>query len=160
MLSHWTIGTLMAMGLAAGAGTASVRGATTELGDLTCSLADQSRTDTASQSRAVHCLFRPAGSGLEETYTGTLLAEGDADHVLAHGVLAWVVRGPRGDEKRAGLLEQTYTAAPTATEVALPPLVAEGGGPVSLQPLRQHDLPSRAPIAVLGINLKLETSIG
>jgi Protein of unknown function (DUF992) len=162
MLSHWMIGTLVAMTLAAGAGAASSLGSTTELGDLTCSLADQPTTDTAtsSQSRAMRCLYRPTGTGLEETYTGTLLAAGDAERVLAHGVLAWVVRGPRDDKARAGLLEQTYAAAPTEIGTAMPPLVAEGNSPVSLQPVRQRDLPSRAPIAVLGIDLKLKTSIG
>jgi Protein of unknown function (DUF992) len=161
MLSYSAIGTLVAMMLVAGAGAAS-SSSTTELGDLTCSVADQPTTDTttSSQARAVHCLFRPAGTGLEETYTGTLLAAGDAERVLAHGVLAWVVRGPRNAKARVGLLEQTYAAAPTEIGTALPPLVAEGNGPVSLQPVRQRDLPSLAPIAVLGIDLKLETSIG
>ena len=78
MRLHSAIGTLVTVALLASAGAAS-SSSTTELGDLTCSLADKPTTDTAtsSQSRAVHCLFRPAGTGLEETYTGTLLAAGD-----------------------------------------------------------------------------------
>ena len=58
-----------------------------EIGVLTCSLAENgedSRGDAA--SRKMLCVFRPANSGPEETYTGDFQAIGQR-----HGVMIWVV---------------------------------------------------------------------
>jgi Protein of unknown function (DUF992) len=160
MLLRSTLATLAALTLAGNTEPVPGFGAITELGDLTCSVARSAKTAAAasSQSLPVRCLFREPGTGIQETYTGTVLSASEAD--LGSHALTWVVRGPQQDKDRAGLLAQTYALAQTGIEKAAPALIAEGNSPVSLQPLLPDDTSSQALVPVLAIELKLKASIG
>jgi Protein of unknown function (DUF992) len=137
-----------------------------EIGNLTCSLAEQSGSpDTESgigQARDMLCTFQPATRGAEETYTGTLQSAGD-ERPLDKGVLMWTVRGPAATEIQPGLLHQSFTvdAAAAANQVA--PLIGERT-PIVLQAAKKEmqqapDTDSAKPTTVIiSIVLKLKSS--
>jgi len=96
------------------------------LGVLTCTLVKPGQ-DTAHK---MTCGFKPAGSGAEEKYSGTIR---ESTHELPHGkiVLIWTVLGPAEGKMRAGLLAQQYvkdTSAPGQTM-----LVGEANSAIALQ---------------------------
>ena len=97
------------------------------LGILTCTLVKPGQ-DTAHK---MTCGFKPAGSGAEEKYSGTIR---ESTHELPHGkiVLIWTVLGPAEGKMRAGLLAQQYmkaASAPGQTSV----LVGEANSAIALQ---------------------------
>ena len=97
------------------------------LGVLTCTLIKPGQ-DTAHK---MSCGFKPAGSGAEEKYNGTIR---ESSHELPPGkvVLIWTVLGPAEGKMRAGLLAQQYvkgTSAPGHT----PMLVGEANSAIALQ---------------------------
>jgi hypothetical protein len=103
-----------------------------EIGVLTCSLAENgedSRGDAA--SRKMLCVFRPANSGPEETYTGDFQAIGQR-----HSVMIWVVTATAAmDTIPSGVLQQVYVADPAAAPGHPPPLIGETSGSIVLQPM-------------------------
>jgi len=137
-----------------------------EIGNLTCSLAEQSASpDTEAgvgQARDMLCTFKPAQRGAEETYTGTLQSAGD-ERPLDKGVLMWTVRAPAATELQPGLLQQSFTvdAATGANQIA--PLVGEKS-PIVLQAAKKEmqqapNTDSAKPTTVIiSIVLKLKTS--
>jgi hypothetical protein len=137
-----------------------------EIGNLTCSLAEQGGSpDTEAgvgQARDMLCTFKPATRGAEETYTGTLQSAGD-ERPFDKGVLMWTVKGPAATEIQPGLLQQSFTvdAGSAATQVA--PLVGEKS-PIVLQAAKKEmqqvpDADSSKPTTVIiSIVLKLKTS--
>jgi hypothetical protein len=137
-----------------------------EIGNLTCSLAEQGVSpDTEAgvgQARDMLCTFKPAARGAEETYTGTLQSAGD-ERPFDKGVLMWTVKGPAATEIQHGLLQQSFTvdAGTAATQVA--PLIGEKS-PIVLQAAKKEmqqvpDTDSSKPTTVIiSIVLKLKTS--
>jgi hypothetical protein len=137
-----------------------------EIGNLTCSLAEQSGSpDTEAgigQARDMLCTFKPAARGAEETYTGTLQSAGD-ERPFDKGVLMWTVKGPAATEIQPGLLQQSFTvdAATAANQIA--PLVGEKS-PIVLQAAKKEmqqapESDSAKPTTVIiSIVLKLKTS--
>jgi hypothetical protein len=137
-----------------------------EIGNLTCSLAEQGVSpDTEAgvgQARDMLCTFKPAARGAEETYTGTLQSAGD-ERPFDKGVLMWTVKGPAATEIQPGLLQQSFTvdAGTAATQVA--PLIGEKS-PIVLQAAKKEmqqvpDTDSSKPTTVIiSIVLKLKTS--
>lgn len=101
--------------------------APTSLGVLTCTLVKPGQ-DAAHK---LSCGFKPAGSGAEEKYSGTIR---ESSHDLPPGkvVLIWTVLGPGEEKMRAGLLTQQYvkgTSAPGQTSM----LVGEANSAIALQ---------------------------
>ena len=137
-----------------------------EIGNLTCSLAEQGASpDTEAgvgQARDMLCTCKPAARGAEETYTGTLQSAGD-ERPFDKGVLMWTVKGPAATEIQPGLLQQSFTvdAGTAATQVA--PLIGEKS-PIVLQAAKKEmqqvpDADSSKPTTVIiSIVLKLKTS--
>jgi len=137
-----------------------------EIGNLTCSLAEQSASPDSEagvgQARDMLCTFKPAQRGAEETYTGILQSAGD-ERPLDKGVLMWTVRAPAATELQPGLLQQSFTvdAATAANQIA--PLVGEKS-PIVLQAAKKEmqqapNTDSAKPTTVIiSIVLKLKTS--
>jgi hypothetical protein len=96
------------------------------LGVLTCTLVKPGQ-DAAHMS----CGFKPAGSGAEEKYSGTIR---ESSHDLPHGkiVLIWTVLGPAEGKVRAGLLAQQYVKGRSAPGQS-PMLVGEANSAIALQ---------------------------
>src|SRR5262245_43304894 len=97
------------------------------LGVLTCTLVKPGQ-DTAHK---MSCGFKPAGSGAEEKYSGTIR---ESSHDLPPGkvVLIWTVLGPSEGKMRAGLLAQQYVKGRSATGRS-PMLVGEANSAIALQ---------------------------
>jgi hypothetical protein len=149
-------------GLSAAPGRTSAQVAPEHLGSLTCSLAEEAASDSGGlgQSRSIHCVFRYEGSGLEESYTGTLRTVGDAGQIAGNAAMIWAVRGAGDVEAGPGLLQQTFTAARPESDAAPPPLLGEGKSSLSLQPMRRRDQKEGGAIVVLGVDLQLQISTG
>jgi hypothetical protein len=137
-----------------------------EIGNLTCSLAEQSGSpDTEAgigQARDMLCTFLPAAPGAEETYIGTLQSAGD-ERPLEKGVLMWTVKGPAATEIQPGLLQQSFAVDTTAAANQAAPLIGEKT-PIVLQAAKKEmqqspDTESTKPTTVIiSIVLKLKTS--
>jgi hypothetical protein len=82
------------------------------LGVLTCTLLKPAQDTTQSMM----CGFKPAGSGAEEKYSGTIR---ESDQALPSGkvVLMWAVLAPVDAKGRAGMLAQRYVKAKSAPGV-------------------------------------------
>jgi Protein of unknown function (DUF992) len=75
----------------------------TTLGILTCTLAKSPEAE----ARNMTCGFKPAGSGAEQKYTGSV--QGPAqDAVTGKLVLVWAVIGPADAKLPEGFLAQRY----------------------------------------------------
>ncbi|MEI9901633.1 MAG: DUF992 domain-containing protein [Hyphomicrobium sp.] len=68
----------------------------TDIGMLTCTLAEEAEKDTNpdSQSKVMHCAFKPKGTGPEETYIGEIKKVGTQSELSGKRVLIWAVMGP------------------------------------------------------------------
>ncbi|MFN3622904.1 MAG: DUF992 domain-containing protein [Hyphomicrobium sp.] len=77
-------------------GAAAAAAPQTDVGTLTCTLEDNGKTDTNpdSQSKAMHCSFKPNGTGPEEVYVGEIKKVGTQTELSAKRVLIWAVIGP------------------------------------------------------------------
>jgi len=82
----------------------------TDVGVLTCTLAEHGEKDTNpdSQSRLMHCGFKPAGAGPEEVYVGEIKKVGTQTELSGKRVLIWVVMGPSDRKLKPAVLAQTY----------------------------------------------------
>jgi hypothetical protein len=137
-----------------------------EIGNLTCSLAEQSGSPDSEagigQARDMLCTFKPAARGAEETYTGTLQSAGD-ERPFDRGVLMWTVRGPASTEIQPGLLQQSFAVDAAAAANKVAPLVGEKT-PIVLQAAKKEmqqvpDADSAKPTTVIiSIVLKLKSS--
>jgi hypothetical protein len=137
-----------------------------EIGNLTCSLAEQSGSpDTEAgigQARDMLCTFQPAARGAEETYTGILQSAGD-ERPFDKGVLMWTVKGPAATEIQPGLLQQSFTMDAAAAANQIAPLIGERN-PIVLQAAKKEmqqvpDADSAKPTTVIiTIVLKLKSS--
>ena len=73
----------------------------TNLGTLTCTLAKSPEAE----ARNITCGFKPAGSGPEQKYTGSVHGRAQ-DAATGKLVLVWTVIGPAGANLPEGLLAQ------------------------------------------------------
>jgi hypothetical protein len=137
-----------------------------EIGNLTCSLAEQSGSpDTEAgigQARDMLCTFKPAARGAEETYTGILQSAGD-ERPFDKGVLMWTVKGPAATEIQPGLLQQSFTMDAAAAANQIAPLIGERNPIVLLAAKKEMqqvpDADSAKPTTVIiTIVLKLKSS--
>jgi hypothetical protein len=81
-----------------------------DIGVLTCTLAEHGDIDTNpdSQSRLMHCAFKPNGTGPEETYIGEIKKVGSQTELTGTRVLIWAVLGPSNIKLKPAVLAQTY----------------------------------------------------
>src|SRR5688572_10848280 len=84
------------IGLVAG-GTAQAQTPRSNLGTLTCTLAQDGETKQMppSEERAMRCVFKPTESGVEMTYAGTIRKVGAGQQLEGKLVMIWVVQGPK-----------------------------------------------------------------
>ena len=97
------------------------------LGVLTCSLVKPAQE----AAQKMTCGFKPAGTGAEEKYSGTIRESGKE---LPPGkiVLIWAVLGPAEGKMRAGALAQRYVKGKNAPGQPLM-LVGETNPAIALQ---------------------------
>lgn len=97
------------IGLAAG-GTAQAQTPRSNLGTLTCTLAEDGETKQMppSEERAMRCVFKPTESGVEMTYSGTIRKVGAGQELTGKLVMIWVVQGPKDVKLEPSLFAQTY----------------------------------------------------
>jgi hypothetical protein len=112
-------------------GLALAQPARTEIGLLTCALAQpgevQDGTDPTPlrQTRQMLCAFRPTNSGAEEIYTGMLQSVSLEKELSERRVIIWVVKGIAATVGSPGLLQQAYAADLAANPGHAPPLIGE-----------------------------------
>jgi len=96
------------------AASASAQSSRTNLGVLTCTLAEQGEPQSgpSGEERAIRCVFKPTGSGAEHTYGGQIRRVAQGQGPVGKLVMIWVVQGPSDSKIDPGLLEQSYIAAP------------------------------------------------
>lgn len=89
----------------------------TNLGTLTCTVADSDLPSTRpeNQERGVRCSFRGAGAGPEQTYSGTITRLGDDRLPNSSTVQIWAVHGPADSEAVPGFLAQSYVGRPLSS---------------------------------------------
>ena len=121
---------------------ASAQQARTEMGLLTCGITRSEQTQSETevvvslrQTWALQCAFRPADSGPEETYTGTLQSVGQQKEMSERRALIWIVKGTRGTKDSPGLLQQVYAADVAANPAHSPPLTGEANTSLVLETL-------------------------
>lgn len=150
------IATIMICALGAVAGAAMQ----TDVGVLTCTLAEQSKKDTNpdSQTLAMHCSFKPKGTGPEETYIGEITKVGSQSELNGKLVLIWAVMGPSDRKLKPAVLQQTFVseAAPDPLGKAQPPrkLVGERDKAYGLQPIGDESQGSTRSVTVVELRIK------
>jgi hypothetical protein len=154
---RWVLATIFcAVATAAGA-------MQTDVGVLTCTLAEHGEKDTNpdSQSRAMHCSFKPKGTGPEETYLGEIKKVGSQTELSGTAVLIWAVMGPSDRKLKPAVLQQTYvgdTGAEGVTADGKPPkqLVGEREPAYALQPItNEGDKPGPSDsVTVIELRIK------
>jgi hypothetical protein len=113
------------LGIAAGAIAAEQSHA--NLGVLTCTVVKPAQD----AGHKMTCGFKPAGTGAEEKYGGTIRTSGQ-DLPAGKVVLIWLVMGPPDEKMRAGILSQRYVKGVGASGQA-PLLVGENDPRIALQ---------------------------
>jgi hypothetical protein len=120
-------------------GVAPAQPARTEIGLLTCGIAQSEEVEGGSdptplrQTRQMLCTFRPANSGAEETYDGMLQSVGLEKELSEKRVMIWVVKGFAGIAGPPGLLQQVYAADLAVNPGHAPPLIGETNVSIALQ---------------------------
>lgn len=111
------------------AAAVSAQAPRTNLGTLTCTLAESAHKQISptGEERAIRCAFKPLQSGAEQTYTGSIRRVGQGEAPTGKLVMIWVVQGPPNIKLDPGLLEQTYVGAPerSSNRAATATLVGE-----------------------------------
>jgi hypothetical protein len=133
----------------------------TDVGVLTCTLAEHGEKDTNpdSQTRAMHCAFKPSG-GPEEVYIGEIKKVGSQTELNGKQVLIWAVMGPSDRKLKPAVLAQTYVgdaAGDGTTTDGKPPkqLVGETDKAYALQPIDEGQEKSAAgSVTVIQLRLK------
>lgn len=134
----------------------------TDIGMLTCTLAEEAEKDTNpdSQSKVMHCAFKPKGTGPEETYIGEIKKVGTQSELSGKRVLIWAVMGPADRKLKPAVLEQSYVGevTPEAADKSQPPklLVGESDKAYGLQPITDdaHDANASRSVTVVELRLK------
>lgn len=99
--------------LAGAFGGAAAQQPRTNIGTLTCTVADAPNPPTQPQTavgeeRSMRCVYRSAAGDAEQTYSGTIKRAGTDRLSDAKLVLIWVVWGPAEKQSAPGALAQTY----------------------------------------------------
>jgi hypothetical protein len=156
---HWAIAIVLCL-LAAPASAAMQ----TDIGVLTCTLAEHGETSTGpdSETRAMLCSFKPKGTGPEESYSGEIKKVGSKAALSGKLVLIWAVMGPSDRKLTPAVLEQTYVgqAANDADSPRAPKmLVGETDNAYGLQPITNdaHEENSDS-ITVVALRIKTTSS--
>ena len=97
------------------------------LGALTCTLIKPAQD----AGQKLTCGFKPAGSGAEEKYSGTIRESGQ-DLPSGKVVLIWTVLGPAEGKMRVGILAQRYVKG-IGGSGQTPMLVGETNSAIILQ---------------------------
>lgn len=132
------------------------------LGTLTCTLAasGEKQDMPPGEERAMRCAFKPAESGAEHVYTGTIRKVGAGEQLQGKLVLIWVVQGPANTKLTPGLIAQTYVGGSrgqgASKGAASQGLVGERNSEIIMRPETPHAGADTGP-AVTVIELKLET---
>jgi hypothetical protein len=156
---RWAIATLLC--LFAVPATAAM---TTDIGVLTCTLAEHGETDTDpdSQTRAMLCTFKPKGTGPEESYTGEVKKVGSQTELSGKLVLIWAVMGPSDRKLKPAILEQTYVGevAADAGDKSTPPklLVGESDKAYGLQSITDDGNEPNASRSVTVVQLRIKST--
>jgi hypothetical protein len=135
---------------------------TTDVGVLTCTLAEHGEkgTEPDSQTRAMLCTFKPKGTGPEESYTGEVKKVGSQTELSGKLVLIWAVMGPSDRKLAPAILEQTYVGevAPDAGDRSRPPklLVGETDKAYGLQAITDdaHEPNASGSVTVVQLRIK------
>jgi hypothetical protein len=136
----------------------------TDVGTLTCTLAEQGEKDVNpdSQSKLMHCSFKPKGTGPEETYVGEIKKVGTQDELSGKRVLIWAVMGPSDRKLTPAILQQTYVGAvkPTEADKTEPPklLVGELDKSYALQPITDDAHEPNASRSVTVVELRIKST--
>jgi len=118
---------LIASVLGIAAGVIAAEQPHANLGVLTCTVVKPAQD----AGRKMTCGFKPAGTGAEEKYGGTIRTSGQ-DLPAGKVVLIWLVMGPADEKMRAGILSQRYVKGVAASGQA-PLLVGENDPRITLQ---------------------------
>jgi hypothetical protein len=143
----------------------------TEMGVLSCTLAQiiepqmSAQSGAASEARAMLCSFTPARNGAEEIYAGSLKSIGSGRTLPENVALLWIVRAPVGTQPTPGFLEQSYAVDSAAIPGHAAPLIGERNNEITLYTMSEPKEGSaskheRPPIlfAITAIELKLKAS--
>ena len=156
---RWAIATMFC--LLAVPATAAM---TTDIGVLTCTLAEHGEkgTEPDSQTRAMLCTFKPKGTGPEESYTGEVKKVGSQTELSGTLVLIWAVMGPSDRKLKPAILEQTYVGE-VATDVgdkSTPPqlLVGETDKAYGLQSITDDAHEPNASRTVTVVQLRIKST--
>ena len=120
--------------------------ARTNLGVLTCTAVNPVKDE----AHKMTCGFRPAGTGAEEKYSGSVRGS-EQDLPSGKVVLVWTVVGPDG-KIGAGVLSQRYTKA-KGTSGQAPMLVGEKNPAIVLQSETNNGSAAYASIAQIELEL-------
>ncbi len=137
----------------------------TDVGVLTCTLAEHGEKDTNpdSQSRIMHCSFKPKGTGPEETYVGEIKKVGTQTELSGKLVLIWAVMGPSDRQLKPAVLQQTYVGDASgegASADGKPPkqLVGERDKAYALQPITDESDEKSASGSVTVVELRIKST--
>lgn len=136
----------------------------TDVGILTCTLAEHAEKDTApdSQTKLMHCAFKPAGNGPGEVYIGEVKRVGSQTALTGKRVLIWSVLGPSDRKLTPAILQQTYVgrvAGASESETAKL-LVGERDDAYSLQPIVDEAHKENAEPSVTVVELRIKSTPG
>ena len=140
------IGAFVILGVMTG-GVASAEQARTNLGVLTCTVVNPVKDE----ANKMTCGFRPAGTGAEEKYSGSVRGS-EQDLPSGKVVLVLTVVGPAGGKIGAGILSQRYTKA-KGTSGQAPMLVGEKNPAIVLQSETNNGSAAYASIAQIELEL-------
>ena len=134
----------------------------TDIGVLTCTLAEHGETSTEpeSQTRAMLCSFKPKGTGPEESYVGEIRKVGSQTALSGKLVLIWAVMGPSDRKLKPAVLEQTYVGEASTGSADKPKvptmLVGESDKAYGLQPFTNdgHELNANDSITMVALRIK------
>lgn len=133
----------------------------TDIGVLTCTLAEHSQKDTNpdSQTLAMHCSFKPKGTGPEETYVGEIKKVGSQTELNGKLVLIWAVMGPSDRKLKPAVLQQTFVGEVAGDPLgkAQPPkmLVGERDKAYGLQPITDNgNEPASRSVTLVELRIK------
>jgi Protein of unknown function (DUF992) len=147
-----TMAAIMTLGVV----QAEAQEARVHVGVLTCTASDKVEPGSAAGLETVPmtCGFKPAESGVEERYLGSLHQRASAGASAAgKRVFVWAVVGPKNRKVGPGLLAQEYALGRPSGNKAPSALIGAKDQSIALQPETTNEVS-----AITGIELKLTTT--
>jgi len=134
----------------------------TDVGILTCTLAEHAEKDTApdSQTKLMHCAFKPAGNGPGEVYIGEVKRVGSQTALTGKRVLIWSVLGPSDRKLTPAILQQTYVGKVDGEPKPAKLLVGERDDAYSLQPIVDEADKENVEPSVSVVELRIKSTPG